>query len=254
MKVFYGYKHWTLEKAPRCFNVGKGRQCRVNDLRARNHKWHAIVKRLGLRVEVCVGFKCDNHNHVFDGKCQANDDVCAWEIECIAKENSFSTNHSHDDMNDIGCNFTRGGEGTTGRKVSEKTSELQRQRRKSAWSDPDRRQHMLEGMDKPESKMKQRLGLVHALARSDVKARQSFGIQQAWKTSDMLQALRRPIVQMTIGGAIIATFGSVCDAERVTGIAVGNIALCARQLYTKRGLLRTAGGFHWEYITTGDAR
>jgi hypothetical protein len=100
---FYGYKHWTLEDVPRCFNVGKGVKGRANSKR-RNHKWHSVVERFGLRVEVCFGPV-------------TNEEACAWEIEWVARENTFSTNHSHDDPSDIGCNFTLGGDtGTPGAK------------------------------------------------------------------------------------------------------------------------------------------
>ena len=97
---FYGYKHWTLEEVPRCFNVGKGLVNRPCSHDKRNHKWHAIVKRFGLRVEVCFGPV-------------TNDEARAWEIENIEFEKTFSMNHSHDDT-DVGCNFTRGGEGNEG--------------------------------------------------------------------------------------------------------------------------------------------
>ena len=108
--MFYGYKHWTLEDQPRCFNVGKGLLRRAFSKTNRNHKWHAIVKRHGLRVEEYVAFF-------------SNEDACAWEIENIDVMGTFSTNHSHDDPNDIGCNFTKGGEGALGRhlNVSEET-------------------------------------------------------------------------------------------------------------------------------------
>lgn len=101
MTQIFGYKHWTLENPPRCFNVGKGVKGRARSMRSRNHKWHAIVKRLGLRVEVCVGP-------------MTNDAACTWEIEWIAKEKTFNTNHLHDDLTDIGCNFTHGGDGSAG--------------------------------------------------------------------------------------------------------------------------------------------
>lgn len=97
---FYGYKHWTLETIPRCFYVGKGRKVRPTQ-RSRNHKWHAIVKRYGLRVEVCTGPV-------------TNDEACAWEIAEILREETFSESHSHDDPKDIGCNLTRGGGGVVG--------------------------------------------------------------------------------------------------------------------------------------------
>ena len=98
---FYGYKHWTLESVPRCFNVGRGRKDRPKSHGNRNHKWHAIVKRYGLRVEICIGPV-------------TNEEANRWEVEQIVGEGTFTTNHSHDDPNDIRCNFTKGGEGISG--------------------------------------------------------------------------------------------------------------------------------------------
>lgn len=97
---FYGYKHWTLEEVPRQLNVGKGLKSRAEST-SRNHKWHAIVKRYGLRVEICIGPV-------------TNEEACAWEIATIAETDAFTTNHSHDDPTDIRCNFTRGGDGLIG--------------------------------------------------------------------------------------------------------------------------------------------
>ena len=119
--TYFGYKHWTLEDPPRCFNVGKGGSGRAGQKSSRNHKWHAISKHLGLRVEICVKFMCHNHEHGIGEKCQANENARAWEIEQIVAMDTFSTNHSHDDPNDIGCNFTLGGEGLSGWHHSEET-------------------------------------------------------------------------------------------------------------------------------------
>lgn len=109
-KRFYGYKHWTLEEVSRCFNVGKGLSSRSTETRSRNHKWHAIVKRLGLRVEVCFGPV-------------TNDEARVWEITNIELTGTFSTNHHHNDDTDIGCNFTRGGEGNEGWVPTKETRE-----------------------------------------------------------------------------------------------------------------------------------
>lgn len=97
----YGYKHWTLEQPPRCFNVGMGALTRAKSKRNRNHKWHAIVQRYGLHVEICVGPI-------------THKEACAWEIEHILREDTYTTNHSHYDPIDIRCNFTKGGEGGEG--------------------------------------------------------------------------------------------------------------------------------------------
>jgi len=106
---FYGYKHWTLEEMPRCFYVGKGQASRPGEGGCmRNHKWRGISKRYGLRIEVCIGPI-------------SHEDALTWEVEWVAKENTFSTNHSHDDPSDIGCNFTKGGHGAVGFKHTEET-------------------------------------------------------------------------------------------------------------------------------------
>jgi hypothetical protein len=133
-----GYKHWTLEPVPRCFNVGKGGPDRPYEMAScrRNHKWCAIAKRLGLRVEICATFVCDNHAHVMGEKCPADEAACVWEIEWIARENTFSTNHSHDDPIDIGCNFTKGGGGTVGRKPSLEETNKRRASLKATLSIP----------------------------------------------------------------------------------------------------------------------
>ncbi len=104
---FYGYKHWTLEEVPRCFYVGRGLKGRPEQQRNRNHKWYAIVERHGLRIEICT----DPITH---------EAACIWEVDWIAKERTFSANHSHD-SSDIGCNFTIGGDGVIGRKHNEET-------------------------------------------------------------------------------------------------------------------------------------
>lgn len=105
---FYGYKHWTLEDPPRCFNVGKGVKKRPHSYGSRSHKWHHTVKRLGLRVEVCVGP-------------MSNQQACIWEMQYIPLMGTRSDNHTHNNDADIGCNFTDGGEGTSGHNVSEET-------------------------------------------------------------------------------------------------------------------------------------
>ncbi len=107
IELFYGYKHWTLEMSPRCFNVGKGNLKRPFRKDNRSHKWHAIVKRCGLRVEICIGPV-------------TNEEACAWEIQNIELMGTFSTEHSHE-SDDIGCNFTKGGDGLSGWRHSDAT-------------------------------------------------------------------------------------------------------------------------------------
>jgi hypothetical protein len=96
---FYGYKHWTLEESPRCFYVGKGLVKRPFSDR-RSPKWHAVVKRFGLRVEVCVGPI-------------SNEEAIQWEINTIKNVETFTNDFKHNGEN-INCNFTTGGEGGSG--------------------------------------------------------------------------------------------------------------------------------------------
>lgn len=108
---FYGYKHWTLEKQPRCFYVGKGLKGRSKQLRNRNHKWHHIMKYFGgYTIEICVGPV-------------TNAEVSVWEVKEILKENTFrqGSEHYRHNTSDIGCNFTSGGDGVIGRCHSEET-------------------------------------------------------------------------------------------------------------------------------------
>lgn len=117
----YGYKHWTLEEKPRCFYVGKGTLGRADSHGSRNHKWHAIVKRFGFRVEVCIGPI-------------TNEAACDWEIANIALAETFSACHDHH-TDDIGCNFTIGGDGVVGRKQSCAERELRSKRMKQRFAE-----------------------------------------------------------------------------------------------------------------------
>lgn len=67
--------------------------------RSRKHKW--VRAMLGCRVEVCV------IDMSFD---ESND----WEIAMISQMGTFTTSFKNS-LEDIRCNFTRGGGGMTGR-------------------------------------------------------------------------------------------------------------------------------------------
>lgn len=95
-KEYFGYKHYTNEKNPRCFYVGKGKQRRPYQLK-RNKKHNNVLNKYGCNVVVCVGPI-------------SNSDACDWEKREIQNENTYH----YVDPNGIGCNFTLGGEGTPG--------------------------------------------------------------------------------------------------------------------------------------------
>lgn len=104
---YYGYKHYTLDG--KCFYVGIGFHKRAFDVRSRNHKWKSVVKRYGLRIEICVGPL-------------NRDDICEWEIQNIVIEKTHSMCHSHD-SDDLGCNFSLGGDVNRGYALSLVTRE-----------------------------------------------------------------------------------------------------------------------------------
>ena len=158
---FYGYKHWTLEAVSRCFNVGKGLQKRPWQVRNRSHKWHAIVKRFGLHVEICVGPV-------------TNAEACNWEIEQIVQEGTFSKDHSHE-SDDIGCNFTRGGEGVVGRKHDEVTKRLISESSRGRRANEQARINMRKAQSKRSIVQYDLLGNVVAIYPSQAEAERSTG-------------------------------------------------------------------------------
>lgn len=97
MKRFYVYEDWTCEPVPRCFYVGKGTERRVSSLR-RNKKHVSVSKKHGQN-RVIVFESCDEAS------------AFALEVDLIAKRQTFTT--GSDGV--FGCNFTRGGEGPSGR-------------------------------------------------------------------------------------------------------------------------------------------
>lgn len=99
---FYGYKHWTLEDIPRCFYVGKGVESRPFQIRNRNKKHNNVMKKHGRRVEVCIGPV-------------THEAAVKWEVEHVAIEKTYH----FDDIEGIGCNFTKGGDGSFGWRASE---------------------------------------------------------------------------------------------------------------------------------------
>lgn len=174
---FYGYKHWTLEEVPRCFYVGKGKKGRPFSKLDRNHKWHAIVKRFGLRVEVCLGPV-------------TNEEACAWEVEEILREGTFTTCHSHDCPGDVRCNFTKGGDGKTGWRMSDETkARISAAKKGKSHLSPD---------EVTREKMRQSM---------------------MGKNASMVE-------QLTLEGVLIKSYASIREAHRQTGIA--NIGACCR--------------------------
>jgi hypothetical protein len=104
--VFYGYVDYTSDGRP--FYVGKGKSRRVRKAK-RNLKHDRVSAKYGF-VRV-VEYASKEEGTVFE-----------WEVSTIARLNTYRTH--------LGCNFTRGGDGTSGHLVSPaRRAEISRQMR-----------------------------------------------------------------------------------------------------------------------------
>lgn len=104
MKTFYTYEDWTQEATPRCFYVGKGDADRVAKPQ-RNHQHASVIVELGFDRRIVLTTEIET---------QALD----LERRLIAERH---THPKDPEYNGIGCNRTLGGQGNSGRIVSEET-------------------------------------------------------------------------------------------------------------------------------------
>ena len=111
--MYYVYVDWTTEEFPRPFYVGKGNFNRTRRL-CRNQFHGRIAKKYGLKREII--FESEDEN------------LCLFkEIEAISSLKTFVNDENY---NSIGCNFTIGGEGTSGHKYSEESRKILSESRK----------------------------------------------------------------------------------------------------------------------------
>lgn len=104
--LFYVYEDWTAEDVPRCFYVGKGLKNRVQ-YKYRNKKHNSISNKYGLNRIIVL---------------QTESEAEAFNCETHLIELRQTYAHKFD----FGCNFTLGGEGTSGRKISEEHKQILR--------------------------------------------------------------------------------------------------------------------------------
>lgn len=98
MKTFHTYIDWTLEDTPRPFYVGKGNDGRTRNPE-RNQKHRHVRKKFGFRRE--IAFSSIDEKECF-----------SEEIRLIRELHTYI----HDEAADleIACNFTHGGDGSSG--------------------------------------------------------------------------------------------------------------------------------------------
>jgi len=204
----------------------------------------------------------------------SNEEVCAWETRNIELMGTFSTNHSHDDINDIGCNFTKGGEGTPGRIVTIETrakisARLKGRLKGRRLTDEHRRKIGLSQRGKPHPQTKEgALKISKALrgrklsktARENI----SLKLRKAWTEGRRVgkplseeakkrrlekigkklseKAFKRKVEQLDKDGNVVAQFSSIKEASIATDTTCSCIInVCA-------GRRKTTKGFHWRYV------
>lgn len=105
VKQWHVYEDWTLEETPRCFYVGKGDDDRASKLKRASVQHTTIAQQLGQRRVVVMT--------------SANETVVLnAERRVIAERHTYVNDP---DYNGIGCNRTLGGQGNSGRIVTEET-------------------------------------------------------------------------------------------------------------------------------------
>lgn len=111
--MYYVYVDWTTEEFPRPFYVGKGNFNRTR--RQHRNQFHSrIAKKHGFKRKII--FESEDEN------------LCLIkEIETISSLKTFVNDENY---NGIGCNFTIGGEGTSGHKYSEESRKILSESRK----------------------------------------------------------------------------------------------------------------------------
>lgn len=101
-RIFYIYLDWTTETIPRVFYVGKGNDARIKNS-TRNNYWTNISIKYGWRREVILGSRDENF-------------VLELEQDLIKQFKTFEADWP--DGSGWGANFTRGGDGISGFKLS----------------------------------------------------------------------------------------------------------------------------------------
>lgn len=104
MQQWHVYEDWTLEEQPRCFYVGKGDDDRIN--KVQRNRYHADVVSL-YGHERRVVFSTSDESQAL-----------LRERELIVQRHTHPKDECY---NGIGCNRTFGGQGNSGRIVSDET-------------------------------------------------------------------------------------------------------------------------------------
>lgn len=253
--VGYVYVDWTTDRFAVPFYVGKGLTARVKDHK-RNKKHTNVAKKHGCRREIVFMSSCSNA-------------VTQHEIDLISELHTYV---GDDLTGELSCNFTKGGEGVTGRIVSEETRDKMRRPKKqstkikmSAYARNRTIEHnarisdALRGQAKPQNvraKISVKLTGRHLsaehinnikVALEDPLIKQRMGAANRRENLSPARIARlteisaKPVLMLTLSEEVIREFTSVSHAAgemNVTGSAIS---------HALNGWTKTCRGYLWRF-------
>jgi len=224
---FYVYVDWTTEDVPRPFYVGKGKLSRVN-YRIRNKHHTNIVAKYGL-------------NRVSQ---EVNDEQTAFKEErlLIAKLHTYVYDIEY---NGLGCNYTKGGEGSSGhvpgietrQKMSAKASVFM-------LGNQNGRGHIRSSETRQRIKLKLLGHEVSSVTRKKISQKltgRRHSPEHIRRSADGHRGKGKAVVQM-LDNQVITMYVSAVIAENLTGVCRSKICECCK------GRRKRAGGFEWCYV------
>lgn len=160
--LFHTYIDWTAEECPRAFYVGKGNEARTRNPE-RNQKHRYVRNTYGHRREII--FSSESERECLDK-----------EIQLIAEHHTY---YLDEFASEIACNFTMGGDGSTGwRPSDEQRANIARGVREAYANDPHRseRQSVLMHrlMNDPIHREKVSIGIKNALRNMSLEKRENM--------------------------------------------------------------------------------
>lgn len=195
LRTFFVYVDWTMEDAPRPFYVGKGTLTRVN-LKTRNKHHCHISTKYGYRREVIVETVDEAH-------------ALQEEVRLIAFYHTFVDDPAY---NGIGCNYTIGGDGTSGHRNT------------------------------PDQIEKWRLSNVGCKRTPEQCANISAGLKGKRWTPGRRHGAARIVAKCDENGVILETYASIAEAARAVDGYSSSI------VYVAQGRLKQHRGFRWQYV------
>lgn len=218
-KLAFGYCDYTADGQP--FYVGIGNRNRVR-LQKRNKKHTNVANKHGFHrvIEFCAlaaDYKTSYRT------------ACQWEIDMISQQKTF-----HESSN-LGCNFTKGGEGNKGGKPrwSKRSREKLSDTQKLRYHDPAEHTKTSDAIKRAKADP---IKLANHAKGQQVRYSDSHNRHCMHETNTQ----KKRVQQFTLDGVFIKEFPSMSYAVAETGIQ--NIK---RVAWGKR---KSAGGFIWKYI------